>query len=168
MKKTKQMPPQNSLQRGWTPFDLCQPDPRDPGATIYKNSRYQVHIRSIEGERQSSPAMIHVYLRRLDRGTDIPFRDLMRIKRELLHPEIELIELFPAESRLIDTANQYHYWGLNSTKFRFPFGFQAGRVVGDGNGEGAKQALYEEDEKPSDWLSSTQLQQRLAELKEGV
>lgn len=154
--KKKSIRQQDSLAQPWTPFYRCEPDVRDPNAQIYRNSRYQVHIRLIRAEGDH-PEMIHISLRRLDRGILIPFRDVMRMKRELLHPEIELVELFPAEERLVDTANQFHYWGINSTDFRFPLGFTQ-RLVGDGNGqEGGKQAFYEKDEQPADWLSHEQL-----------
>jgi hypothetical protein len=34
------------------------------------------------------------------------------------------VELFPAESRLVDTANQYHLWVMADAEYRFPFGYQ--------------------------------------------
>lgn len=163
-KKNKQLTQPNSLEVAWTTFQRCHNDPRDPGAVIWKNSRYQIHIRLIPAIRGSAADLIHLSLRRIDRGTSIPFRDLMRIKRELLDPEIELVELYPAESRLIDTANQFHYWGINSPTFRIPFGFDQGRVVGDGNGDGAVQVPYEPGDIPADWLGREQLEQLLAQL----
>lgn len=157
-KKSRQPTSPNSLEVAWTPFQRCYDDPRDPGAAIWKNSRYQVHIHLIAATRGRAPDLIHLSLRRIDRGTLIPFRDIMRLKRELLDPEIELIELYPAESRLVDTSNQFHYWGMNSSTFRMPFGFDRGRVVGDGNGNGAVQTLYGPGDVPSDWLTRVQLE----------
>jgi hypothetical protein len=34
------------------------------------------------------------------------WRDLQRIKNQLVGPECEAVELYPAESRKVDTANQ--------------------------------------------------------------
>jgi hypothetical protein len=160
--REKQSPPQNSLEQAWTPFFRCHDDPRDLGAAIFKNSRYQVHIRRIVAKKQPAPDMVHVSLRRIDRGTLIPYRDIMRIKRELLHPEIELTQIYPAESREVDQANQYHFWGVNDVFYRFPFGFDQGRIVGDGTGDGGVQTPYEEDNQPDDWLSRQELLARIA------
>lgn len=38
------------------------------------------------------------------------------------------VELYPAESRLVDTANQYHLYVVDSKAFRFGFGFQSRAV----------------------------------------
>jgi hypothetical protein len=40
------------------------------------------------------------------------------------------VQLFPAESRLVDGANQYHLYCLKDPAIRFPFGF-ANRMVTD-------------------------------------
>lgn len=56
------------------------------------------------------------------------WRDFQRIKNELVAPEAEAVELFPAESRLVDTANHYHLWVF--PEYRFPFGMQAREVSG--------------------------------------
>lgn len=49
------------------------------------------------------------------------FRQLQIIKNLLLGPEVEAVELYPAESRLKDAANQYHLWCLPTDHF-FPIG----------------------------------------------
>lgn len=51
------------------------------------------------------------------------WRDLQAIKNELVGPEHEAIELYPAESRLVDTANQYHLWVLKDPSQRIPVGW---------------------------------------------
>jgi hypothetical protein len=40
------------------------------------------------------------------------------------------VELYPAESRLMDTSNKYHLWAITDPTFRFPFG-SASRHVHD-------------------------------------
>lgn len=55
--------------------------------------------------------------------------DMQRIKSSLLGDEVEAVEIFPAESRLIDTANIRHLWIINSGA-RLSFGFtERGRVT---------------------------------------
>ncbi|GHO61327.1 hypothetical protein KSC_002190 [Ktedonobacter sp. SOSP1-52] len=122
MKRKKQDPKHDLLSIPWTPFVQCEKDPRDPESEIYRNSRYQVHRRRFKAH-DSGPDLIHLSFRRLDRGTFLPYRDKMCIKDELVGPECEGIELFPARSREVDTANHYHLWIIDDPTFRFPFGF---------------------------------------------
>jgi len=49
---------------------------------------------------------------RRDRSACHDWRDLQRIKNELCGEEREAVELHPAESRLVDTNNQYHLFVL--------------------------------------------------------
>ncbi|TCX51947.1 MULTISPECIES: hypothetical protein [unclassified Dehalobacter] len=51
----------------------------------------------------------HVCIRNAD-NTDIPWAEKQRIKNELFGKEVLAIEVFPAESRLIDQAGMYHLW----------------------------------------------------------
>jgi hypothetical protein len=107
------------LKRSWTPFRLCPPDTRDPESDIYLNSRYQVHRRRITSPA-GGPDLVHLSLKRVDRRILIPYEDKLRIKNEVVAPECEGVELLPARSREIDTANQYHLWVIDSAHFRFP------------------------------------------------
>lgn len=52
------------------------------------------------------------------------------IKNALVGPEHEAIELYPAESRKVDSANQYHLWALLDPEVRFPIGWKT-RMVSD-------------------------------------
>lgn len=70
----------------------------------------------------------HLSIKRNDREPIREWRDLQRIKNELCGPEAEAVELFPAESRLTDEANQFHLWVFNRG-YRFPFGDQVRSVL---------------------------------------
>jgi hypothetical protein len=59
------------------------------------------------------------------------WKHLQHIKNELIGPEHEAVELFPAESRLLDTTNQYHMWVHSDPCYRFPIGWQTRRFVLD-------------------------------------
>ena len=97
---------------------------------VYLNSRYQVNIRDCKFEHWSvGPRMKHLSIKRLDKGTFISWRDKQRIKNELVGEECEAVELFPAERRLTDTANQFHLWVIAEDGYIFPFGFNQGRNV---------------------------------------
>jgi len=89
---------------------------------IYCNDTYQVVV-----ERNGS--LIHLCIRRHDGQPCTDWSDRQQIKNEIIGPEYEAVELFPAESRLIDTTNEYHLWVNPNPGFRFPFGFTHNRCV---------------------------------------
>jgi len=93
---------------------------------VFRNSRYQVEVNEMDTAigRVAWLAIVHV-----SREAVHDWRDLQRIKNELLGPEREACELFPAESRLVDTNNQYHLFVLPEGS-AFPFGY-ANRDVSD-------------------------------------
>lgn len=90
---------------------------------VWKNETYQVSVRTTEGGK-----VAHLSIKRIDRQPVHDWRDLQAIKNQLVGPECEAVELYPSESRLVDTANQYHLWCITDSTYRFPFGFQ-GRFV---------------------------------------
>jgi hypothetical protein len=97
-------------------------DPEVLDAEIYMNNRYQVFVHKAFAP-EGWPPMIHLSIKRLDKAHIHDWRDLQRIKNELVGKEHEAVELFPAESRLVDAANQYHLYVLATPQARFPFGF---------------------------------------------
>jgi hypothetical protein len=84
---------------------------------MYANESYRVQVRSV-------PPFIHLDITRCDGRPCTNWRDFQQIKNELVGRECEGVELFPAESRLVDTANQYHMWIRPQSDFRFPFGYK--------------------------------------------
>jgi hypothetical protein len=113
--------------------------------TIWMNDLYQVNIRKV-AQSEYWPAMMHLSIKRRDKqplGKE-RFRHFQRIKNELVGPECEAVELYPAESRLVDTANQYHLWCMTSPEIRFPFGYLE-RSVNENMGGGSVQEPFEKD-----------------------
>jgi hypothetical protein len=97
----------------------------------WNNDKYQVVIfDDALDEKGEFPAMWHLSIKRHDRAPIFNFRDLQTLKNELIGPENEAVQLFPAESRLVDGANQYHLFALKDPTVRFPFGFKD-RLVTD-------------------------------------
>ena len=155
MKHKKHRHTQDLLSPPWTPFVRCEKDPDDPDCDIYRNSRYQVHVRRLKAH-DGGPDLIHLSFRRLDRGIVVPYRDKMRIKDEFIGPECEGIELFPARSREVDTANHYHLWIIDDPTFRFPFGFTR-RLVTEATIGDARQEPWPANERPADCLSEEEM-----------
>ncbi|WP_271627806.1 DUF7694 domain-containing protein [Bradyrhizobium sp. CCBAU 11445] len=50
------------------------------------------------------------------------WRLFQNIKNQLLGPECEALELYPAESRKVDAANMYHLYGVEDPTVRFSVG----------------------------------------------
>ena len=111
---------------------------------IWINDVYQVNVRIIKNEHSPMPTMFHLSIKRIDRGIIHDWRDLQAIKNEIVGPDFEAVELYPAESRRIDTANQYHLFGVYKKSFRFPFGFDGGRHVQDESIAGSVNRSLEE------------------------
>jgi hypothetical protein len=107
------------------------------------NNRYQVHKRVYEYE-DGRPSVIWLSIKRRDRQPIHDWRALQRIKNELVGPECEAIELYPAESRLVDTSSQYHLFVVADPTFRFPFGFHERLVVANPGGK-ARQRPFPPD-----------------------
>jgi hypothetical protein len=98
------------------------------------NSRYLV-IKEREPRHDGLGWVWHLSFRRLDRqpiGRE-HFRDCQRIKNQLLGPEACAFEIYPPESRLADTSNQYHLYAYDDLR-AFPFGFSNRGVLDDGSG----------------------------------
>ena len=111
-------------------------------AEIWLNDKYQVEVRrGIKPE--GFPEVIWLSIKRRDKEAIHDWRDLQEIKNMLVGPEHEGFEIYPAESRLVDSANQYHLWVLADPKLRVPVGFDERFVSGKSFGT-AKQRPFEE------------------------
>lgn len=111
---------------------------------VYKNNLYQVWVTPFKPPVDNWPEMVHLSIRRLDRHPLRDWRHFQRIKNELVGPECEGIELYPKESRLVDTANEFHLWVIKSPSPEsiFPVGFFGVRMVSEVEAAGAKQRKF--------------------------
>jgi len=76
-------------------------------SVAWKNDTYTVAVRD---HSYGCQTLKHLSIKRNDREVIHDWRDLQEIKNMLVGKECEGIEIYPAESRLVDTANQYHLW----------------------------------------------------------
>lgn len=70
--------------------------------------------------------MDYLSIRRVDREPIRNWRHIQEIKNQLVGPECEGFELYPAESRVADCANQYHIYVFTDPEARIPVGMQTG------------------------------------------
>jgi hypothetical protein len=95
---------------------------------------YQVLVAKVRVEEWETD-VVWLSIKRRDRQPFHDWRELQGIKNSILGPETEAVELYPAESRCVDTSNQYHLWAL-PPGLRFPFGYTARMVVTGASGGG--------------------------------
>lgn len=112
---------------------------RDAPDAVYLNSRYQVNVYSKDRE------LVWLSIKKRDKTAVGPerYRDFMAIKDQLMGPEYEAFEVYPARSRETDTANQYHLWVLPKDTI-LPVGFNDGRNIVVNPGATTGQQPFEE------------------------
>lgn len=106
---------------------------------IWCNNQYQVNIDYNPHHNFGSDSPItHLSIKRLDKEPIHDWRDLQAIKNLLTDPEREAIEIYPAESRCVDAANQFHLWVLPEGA-KVPCGFYGRAVSSEDPPGGGKQ-----------------------------
>jgi hypothetical protein len=90
-------------------------------AQVWGNDVYLVTVhRNYRGEMNASgPARTMISVRRIDGRPFGDWADLQIIKNQLLGPEAELVQLFPAESRKVDMVNNYWFYDNAGQQFKF-------------------------------------------------
>jgi len=78
---------------------------------IFVNDKYQVNVDR-KPQNKIHPQMVHLSIKRKDKEAIHDWRELQQIKSMLCGDECEALELYPAESRVLDSANQFHLWVL--------------------------------------------------------
>ena len=112
---------------------------------VWINDIYQVNVREHGGLDVGEPLIVvHLSIKRRDKQPCKDWRHFQLIKNQLVGDECEGVEIYPAESRLVDTSNQYHIWCIKDPKYTFPFGWDAGRITAEGSVGGAIQRDFEE------------------------
>lgn len=109
---------------------------------IAKSSKYQVAVYENAPNGFGEP-MVHLSIKRLDREPIRDWRELQLIKNAIVGEEVEAFEIFPAESRLVDAANQYHLFCFKPG-VKIPVGFDTRLVGGEDDViTGSKQRRFE-------------------------
>jgi hypothetical protein len=132
---------------------------------IMVSGRYAVYVRPDTptgwdvGEDQL--LVTHLSIKRHDREAIHDWRDFQLIKTTLCGKEAEAIEIYPAESRLVDTSNQYHLW-VFPEGLMLPVGFTDGRLVTNHALGKAKQRPHEI--LPDDIISEEEFDRRAREF----
>jgi hypothetical protein len=131
-----------------------------PEGIVWANNFYIVVVRECPDATPDGP-LVWLSIKSRDNAVLHDWRDLQRIKNELVGPEVEAVELYPAESRLVDNADNFHLWCFPG--YRFPFGFQE-RMVSEQTA-GVSQRPFDPDNRPPD-LTQVVLSEIGYEVKE--
>lgn len=129
------IPPDEALRNG-LPMDPYEFVPGHAtnglplGEELWVSRKFIVHVTRIElDEALGFPSPVtELSVRRQDRRRIRDWRELQRIKNALCGPEREAMEMYPAESRLVDTANQYYLFVLPEGSY-WPFGMRSREVL---------------------------------------
>lgn len=152
----------------WTPFEEADAPDGSPDKSMamwFLNSIYQVEVRGVTAPSPFGK-VIWLSIKTRDKQPRHDWRELQRIKNELVGEEVEAVEIYPAESRLVDTSNQYHLWCfpyLETENGKLPFGYSE-RLVAEGSsagiaetGKGYRQRDFRDEFKPIDLVQSSKL-----------
>lgn len=92
----------------WTEWEEVVMDSphSDADEKVWVNDRYQVRINTFES------GITWLSIKRTKKEHIHDWRELLRIKNELTHPDREAVELYPGMFRVVDTSNQYHLFVL--------------------------------------------------------
>lgn len=89
----------------------------------WMNDLYQVEVRPHTCGDDGGTVIVQLNIRRRDGAPcHRDWRHFQRIKNEIVGEECEAIELYPAESRKVDTTNKYHLFACVIPGWRFPVG----------------------------------------------
>lgn len=117
---------------------------------VYLNDKYQVNV-TLTDKQAGFSGVVHLSIKRRDKEAIHDWRDLQLIKNMVVGKEREAVEIYPAESRLVDTCNQYHLWVLPEG-IKVDVGFTE-RLVAKGHDSTSKQRPFKDDEEPKDALT---------------
>jgi hypothetical protein len=155
LERVEWQPPKNELERRY--------QEENPDEEVWANDLYQVNVRrGIPFAGNPEFTLAHLSIKRRDRRALTDWRHFQWIKNDIVGEECEGIELFPAESRLVDGANQYHLWVFETPEPRWPVGWDW-RNVTEKSLMGETQRKFPESRKPKDLKEN---EERFKHIKE--
>lgn len=118
------------------------------GGKLWRSRLFEVNATPLNFE-EGFAGFVHLSIKRLDRSPIHDWRILQRLKNDTVGPDREAIEIYPAEDRLVDEANQFHLWVLPEG-LRVPVGFLDRQVGGTERAAaiGARQRPWGDDAPP--------------------
>lgn len=115
------------------------------GSQVWENYLFEVTVRiHKEGWPLGGGEWVQIGISSKDGEPRHDWREFQRIKNQLLGDEWEAVELYPAESRLLDPSNYYMLWCAP----KIPIGKFVGRKIMDSKTCIAPQRDWHKDDAP--------------------
>lgn len=111
---------------GWSDEKAKQHQAMIKTHKVWVNNLYQVNVEPVIDK-----PMVHLIIRRRDGKPIHNWRHFQSIKNQIVGEECEAVEMYPAESHLVDAKDHYHLWAFTSASDSFNVGFKHGREVKD-------------------------------------
>lgn len=125
-------------QETWGPWQTLKLTDTDDEGQFWENDTYCVRVVDVSRESPWAKPMKRLGIQRKDQSAKRDWRDLQAIKNDVCGREAEAVEVFPAESRLVDPSNYTLLWVFPT--WRLPIGVNHGRrVVSEMNAGGMPQ-----------------------------
>jgi hypothetical protein len=100
---------------------------REKRVENYRNEMYHAMIDKHDEHGFGDDIIVWTLsIKRHDREPICDWRDFQEIKNQLCGEQAEGMMLYPAESRVVDTANQYWMYVFMNEGFTIPVGFTVG------------------------------------------
>ena len=109
-----------NAQESWGYLKRCE---------YFRSDTYQVAVDKTPSHGFGDVELWHLSFKRNDREAFHDWRVAQWIKNEICGEEAEGIEIYPAESRRVDTSNQYHLWVFITPGHRIPCGWNNRLVI---------------------------------------
>jgi hypothetical protein len=90
--------------------------------THFANDKWWV----ILNEGSADAPGLHIMVKPNDETSEPTWAELQAIKNQVVGAEQEMVQLCPAESRMVNAATVYHLWGVKD--FPMPLGFDLRKV----------------------------------------
>jgi len=116
---------------------------------VFRNKTYAVFVYKREPHGLKDLTVWHLSIKRHDKEPIHDWRDLQEIKNAICGPEYEAMELYPAEFRVVDAANQYHLYVIMDKGVQIPVGYTTGRGAGRSENSflGSKNRRFRKDDQ---------------------
>lgn len=112
--------------QGYDPAVIAKLIAEAEQAETWMNNLYVATVHDATPWVDTWPAMKQLSIRRVDRKVIHDWRHLQRVKSDIFGEEAEAVELYPAASRVVDTANSFHLWVITAPGKVFPLGWASG------------------------------------------
>lgn len=131
------------------------------------NKRAGIEWGNMKDENGESVKYTWLSIKRKDNQAKPDWRVFQWIKNQLVGEECEGIEVYPPESRLIDTCNQFHLWVFEKPEMTLGIGGRLGnvRMVTEKMKGSPTQRKFPHNRKPKDLeKNQKELQRQLDEF----